>query len=555
MDFKRSFWGYSPAQVEQLITERNMAFEQKKSQLENELESIHQSSRKLNQILSQLRNKYELAYKQQQIIESSRPILEQLLQKLQEYIVSEAQNSSRENAAIMAEISVKSAQIEADQAKLTRFWQNLHNKLGDLLSAMELEESAGKSLMDKYSVDLDVPPVENTPIIQASSPEYPVHDDLLTDTGTDPESLLFQNHDSKFQHPADQTKFSEEEAVQDKSMAEDDEPALANESEPAEIVQAEVPDQLPDAELQTISARDVQAEDPYQSLTADKVWSITPRGDQPGMALLAGDLNEKPEANKSLSIISQDDQPEVNFQAVEKQADTETWKAVLPDFSTALETHEEPEQDSMLASQNNQVVNPDAPLVFNPFNTITPDASLVFEPSKTSQVQSAAVLDDADQPQAPAGQAAPNVENINRREAEPQQPAPSALSKQHALVLDHDATILAMLRIILQRDGFTITECMDGYQASQNMDYIDPPMLAILEANAPIVNGLQLIRKIRSKPGWEDCVIIVLTENTTEQGINELLAAGANDYINKPVNTRELVNRMRRLTGISVVAL
>ena len=127
--------------------------------------------------------------------------------------------------------------------------------------------------------------------------------------------------------------------------------------------------------------------------------------------------------------------------------------------------------------------------------------------------------------------------------------------KQQALITDDDATVIAMLRIILERDGFSIIECNDGYQASQSIDRIDPPLLAILETNSPNVNGLELVRKIRSKQEWDHCSIIMLTETSSEHDIVDLLEAGANDYISKPVNTRDLVARVRRHTGIAAVAL
>lgn len=557
MDFKRSFWGYSPVQVEQLITERSEAFQQKKSQLENELISIHQSGQKLNQILEQLRNKCELAYKQQQLIESSRPISEQLLQKLQEYTAGQAQSSSLENAALLEEIAAKTAQIEADQAKLARFWQTLHNKLGDLLSTMELEESAGKSLVDKYALNQDAPQMKAVQAAPAASADYPV-ENLLMDANPVQESFGSANHDIIIQLPADQLEEPQQQAFPDENTAAA-EPAIPDEGEPPAAVQVEALIAPSTADESTILSQIVQAEDQNQSVNTERIWSIAPREDQPGMELLAGNLNEKHDANRVLSIIPEEDQLQANYETAGKneapEKEDDLWKAVMPDFSSAPESPEKPEQNFMPTSKEMNEDNQDASTVFNPFNTINPDASLVFDTFKTSQEPSAGIPENTEQQPAAVEQSLPGVENINRK-AEPQQTAmPAALPKLQALVLDHDATILAMLRIILQRDGFTITECMDGYQAGQNIDYMEPPLLAILEANAPIVNALQLIRKIRSKPGWEECAIIVLTENTNEQAINELLAAGANDYINKPVNTRELVTRMRRLTGISEVAL
>lgn len=539
MNFKRSFWGYSPSQVEELINEQSLAFAMKKNQLESELESIHQSGQKLNQMIGQLRNKYEQAYKQQQVIESSRPVLEQLLQKLQEYTVSQEQSSSRENAAHLTELAAKTAQIEADQKKLMRFWQNLHDKLGDLLNTMELEESTGKSLMNKYYFDVEAQEQEaaalTSPAVQEALPAFSVHDDLL------PEINKVQENTQSFN---DESLTQLHEVQQPEAFLQETAPEI-----PAAVDEQSI---TPQENQQEVS---LQAQEQSQFISDDKIWSITPRGDQSGMELQSGDLNENPDSHKTL-ITPQDELMEINLQAANQQEPSvnHDWKAVLPDFSTAAEPIDPAVQEPLPEAVKVHSVTPDKPSVFNPFNTIKPDASLIFDAFKAAPEQAADSLaaeeDGNVQPK-------PVLENVSQlKEAEPSYTAsPAAMHRQQALILDHDATILAMLRIILQRDGFSITEYMDGYQASQNIDYIEPPMVAILEANAPIINAQQLIRKIRNKPGWEDCAIIVLTENTNEQGISELLAAGADDYINKPVNTRELVSRIRRLTGISVVAL
>ena len=59
---------------------------------------------------------------------------------------------------------------------------------------------------------------------------------------------------------------------------------------------------------------------------------------------------------------------------------------------------------------------------------------------------------------------------------------------------------------------------------------------------------LELVRRLRSQPGWDAVPVLMLTAKTQEKDIVRALDAGANDYVLKPFQPAELLARMRRFT-------
>ena len=62
----------------------------------------------------------------------------------------------------------------------------------------------------------------------------------------------------------------------------------------------------------------------------------------------------------------------------------------------------------------------------------------------------------------------------------------------------------------------------------------------------PYHNGFELVAHIRSKDLWREVPIVMLTADSAERDIVRALDAGANDYVVKPFNPKELMARLRR---------
>ena len=122
-------------------------------------------------------------------------------------------------------------------------------------------------------------------------------------------------------------------------------------------------------------------------------------------------------------------------------------------------------------------------------------------------------------------------------------PGPTAA----ALVVEDDEQIAAILRFILEREGYEVHLAADGRAAEALIGTLAPPAIVTLDVMLPHADGYELLRRIRGTPGWETLPVILLTARSQENDIVRGLEAGANDYMVKPFKPDELRARVRRL--------
>jgi diguanylate cyclase (GGDEF)-like protein len=111
-------------------------------------------------------------------------------------------------------------------------------------------------------------------------------------------------------------------------------------------------------------------------------------------------------------------------------------------------------------------------------------------------------------------------------------------------IAEDDFTSRAMLQAMLRKWGFETVVAEDGAAALALMDQADAPRLLLIDWNMPVVNGLELTRRIRALPGDSPPYIIMLTARTEKEYIIAGLNAGANDYVAKPFDPEILQARL-----------
>ena len=116
------------------------------------------------------------------------------------------------------------------------------------------------------------------------------------------------------------------------------------------------------------------------------------------------------------------------------------------------------------------------------------------------------------------------------------------------LIVDDDQAISALLKHLLEREGYAVKTVFDGLDAK---DYIlsqkVPPALVLTEMMLPSVNGYDLIEIIRGSSSWKDIPVVVLSSLSQDDKIVRALKLGANDYVTKPFRVNELLTRINRL--------
>ncbi len=123
-----------------------------------------------------------------------------------------------------------------------------------------------------------------------------------------------------------------------------------------------------------------------------------------------------------------------------------------------------------------------------------------------------------------------------------EQTGPSTPAKR-VLVVDDEESILELVEYHLQRAGFEValaTTGVEGYRMATATN----PDLVILDLMLPDMDGFEVCRRIRRQ---SDVPVLMLTARTDDVDKIVGLEIGADDYVTKPFNPRELVARVRAL--------
>ncbi len=119
-----------------------------------------------------------------------------------------------------------------------------------------------------------------------------------------------------------------------------------------------------------------------------------------------------------------------------------------------------------------------------------------------------------------------------------------ATGRKRVLVVDDDQDIVDMLSEILSRDGrFEVKTATTGYDAGM-MTHSFHPDVMLLDYKLPDINGNIVCKTVRSKPEFENMRIIIISGVADPDEIDELRAAGADDFIKKPFEIEIVINRM-----------
>ncbi len=114
-----------------------------------------------------------------------------------------------------------------------------------------------------------------------------------------------------------------------------------------------------------------------------------------------------------------------------------------------------------------------------------------------------------------------------------------------ALVVDDSKTMRTILGKMLVGIGYEVCQAGNGREALEVMDREYPDVsLVLADWNMPEMNGLDLIKIVRSNPLYSSMPILMITTRGTEHDVVEALQAKVNSYIMKPFTPQELKEKI-----------
>ena len=120
-------------------------------------------------------------------------------------------------------------------------------------------------------------------------------------------------------------------------------------------------------------------------------------------------------------------------------------------------------------------------------------------------------------------------------------------SAKTVLICDDDPLLVDLVRYRLAARGWQVVVARDGGEALERLAKATPHAV-VLDAMMPVLDGYELLRRLRAAPATAETPVIMLTARKQESDVLRALELGASDYMVKPFIPEELVARLARLT-------
>src|SRR5260221_13540156 len=118
------------------------------------------------------------------------------------------------------------------------------------------------------------------------------------------------------------------------------------------------------------------------------------------------------------------------------------------------------------------------------------------------------------------------------------------------LLVDDSSTVLMMERMILAAERFEIVTAANG-QEGYDRAKAEQPDLILMDMVMPRMNGIDAVKALRGDEATKHIPIIMVTTRGEAESMELGFSSGCNDYVTKPVNSAELLAKVRSILGKS----
>ncbi|MEX2139213.1 MAG: response regulator [Pirellulales bacterium] len=127
--------------------------------------------------------------------------------------------------------------------------------------------------------------------------------------------------------------------------------------------------------------------------------------------------------------------------------------------------------------------------------------------------------------------------------------------KRKILVVDDDPELVELITDVLDKDGrFEVRSVNNGFDAGMMVKEYHPDLI-VLDVMLPDINGKEVCQRVRTDPTMDDVKIICISGMVEQDKIEDLRASGADDFMQKPFEVDQLVDRICQLLEIETSLL
>jgi CheY-like chemotaxis protein len=119
------------------------------------------------------------------------------------------------------------------------------------------------------------------------------------------------------------------------------------------------------------------------------------------------------------------------------------------------------------------------------------------------------------------------------------------MAGERILIVDDNATNLKLVAYLMRANGYTVDTALDAESAIVAIRNNHPDVI-LMDIQLPGIDGLELTRRLKADPATRDIVIVAVTAYAMKGDQAKAQAAGCDDYITKPIDTRALPETIAR---------
>lgn len=112
-------------------------------------------------------------------------------------------------------------------------------------------------------------------------------------------------------------------------------------------------------------------------------------------------------------------------------------------------------------------------------------------------------------------------------------------AREKILIVDDNPTNLKLVAYLMTASGYQVATALDADAAIAAIDR-DRPRLILMDLQLPGTDGLELTRRLKADPLTREIIIVAVTAYAMKGDQDRAMAAGCDDYVTKPIDTREL---------------
>jgi Response regulators consisting of a CheY-like receiver domain and a winged-helix DNA-binding domain len=118
--------------------------------------------------------------------------------------------------------------------------------------------------------------------------------------------------------------------------------------------------------------------------------------------------------------------------------------------------------------------------------------------------------------------------------------------RQKILIVDDEMDAMLALKVALEAEGYNVAEAKDGYEALDKV-HSEIPDVILLDLMIPGIDGFEVCRQLKSDSMYSHIPVIMLTARGEVDDKVEGIELGADDYVTKPFNLKELKARIKMI--------